>query len=136
MRQYKKILQTVLLLAAALAMVLSFAGCGGGGGGGSDDSFTISYNANGAESGSAPKAQTGSGSELTIQGNTGNMAKGGYLFDDWNTKADGSGKSYASGVKYKGDDLTLYADWAAIFKVGSVGGGSPAPALNALQKRE
>ena len=133
MRQYKKILQTVLLLAAALAMVLSFAGCGGGGGGGGD-SFTISYNANGAESGSAPKAQTGSGSELTIQGNTGNMAKGGYLFDDWNTKADGTGKSYASGVKYKGDDLTLYADWAAIFNVQQIGGGSPSPALNGVQK--
>ncbi len=35
-----------------------------------------------------------------------------YTFLDWNTKADGSGKSYKPGASYNTDeDLTLYAQW-------------------------
>ena len=133
MRQYKKILQTVLLLAAALAMVLSFAGCGGGGGGGGD-SFTISYNANGAESGTAPASQNGSDDKpASIQDNTGNLARAGYLFDGWNTATDGNGKTYTPGTKHKGGSLKLYAKWAAIYKVQNMG-ISPAPAFNGVQK--
>ena len=39
----------------------------------------------------------------------------GYQFAGWNTKADGSGKSYAMGQEYwpekEGDTLTLFAQW-------------------------
>lgn len=128
----------MMAILLALCTVFFLAGCGGGGGGADDavnESFTITYNENGAESGSAPAAQHGSGdSSQSIQGNTGSLAKAGYLFDGWNTKSDGSGKSYAPGAKYKGDNLTLYAKWAAIFLVEELGGGSPAPALNGVQK--
>jgi len=131
-------LRKIMAILLALCTVFFLAGCGGGGGGADDavnESFTITYNENGAESGSAPAAQHGSGdSSQSIQGNTGNLAKSGYLFDGWNTKSDGSGKSYAPGAKYKGDSLTLYAKWAAIFLVEELGGGSPAPALNGVQK--
>ncbi len=38
--------------------------------------------------------------------------KEGYTFDEWNTKKDGSGKTYKPGDKYtKGEDLILYAIW-------------------------
>ncbi len=122
---------SVLILAALL--VLTFASCGGGGGGGGSDEtvFSISYNANGAESGTPPASQNGdSESSLAIQNNTGNLTKSGYLFDGWNTNADGSGKTYAPGTKYSGNDLRLYAKWAAIYNVQNMG-ISPSPALKA-----
>ena len=110
--------------------------CGGGGGGGAvNETFTISYNANGAESGSVPASQHGDEeTSQAIQSNTGNLAKSGYLFDGWNTTSDGSGTTYAPGFSYKGNDLTLYAKWAAIFEVEEIGGGSPAPAIDGVQK--
>jgi len=123
---------SVLILAALL--VFTFSACGGGGGGSDDavnESFTISYDGNGQESGTAPASQRGSGdSSQSIQNNTGNLAKAGYLFDGWNTATDGSGKDYAPGSKYKGANLKLYAKWAAIYKVQNMG-GSPSPALKA-----
>ena len=131
-------LRKMMAILLALCTVFFLASCGGGGGGSDDainEAFTINYNGNGAESGTAPASQHGSGdSSQSIQDNTGNLAKSGYLFDGWNTKSDGSGKSYAPGAKYKGDSLTLYAKWAAIFLVEELGGGSPAPALNGVQK--
>ena len=36
----------------------------------------------------------------------------GYKFAGWNTKADGTGESYAEGAKYSGkQSITLYAQW-------------------------
>ena len=38
----------------------------------------------------------------------------GYTFVDWNTKADGTGTSYANGAKYSfSASITLYAQWKA-----------------------
>jgi hypothetical protein len=37
---------------------------------------------------------------LTLQTNTGSLAKTGYTFSGWNTAADGSGTSYAEGASY------------------------------------
>ncbi|MBO7047863.1 MAG: InlB B-repeat-containing protein [Spirochaetia bacterium] len=127
-------------LSLILAVALMFS-CGGGGGGGGvdnaieDNSFSIGYNANGAESGETPASQNGSGKEaLSVSANTGNLAKGGYLFDGWNTSADGSGTDYAPGALYNGKNITLYAKWAAIFNVQVINPGSPAPALDGVQR--
>ena len=130
-------LNNMMVILLALCMAL-FAGCGGGGGGSDDainESFTISYNANGAESGSVPASQNGSEDKpASIQDNTGNLARAGYLFDGWNTASDGNGKTYTPGTKYTGSgSLKLYAKWAAIYKVQDMG-GSPAPAMNGVQK--
>ena len=118
-----------------------FASCGGGGGGGGagnatdDTAFSIGYNANGAESGTAPSAQTGNGKEvLSVSDNTGSLAKAGYLFDGWNTSADGSGADYAPGALYNGKNITLYAKWAAIFNYNVINLGSPTPALDGDQR--
>ena len=113
--------------------------CGGGGGGVDnaieDDSFTIGYNANGAESGTAPRVQTGTnGASLSISANTGRLAKNGYLFDGWNTASDGSGADYTPGAPYSGKNITLYAKWARIFNYHVINGGSPAPALDGAQR--
>ena len=132
--------KTVLIftLSIILTTALMFS-CGGGGGGGGVDNamkelFTISYNANGAESGIVPAAQQGDeDSPQSVQSNTGNLAKSGYLFDGWNTAANGSGTDYAPGASYKGKDITLYAKWAAIFNVQVLAPASPAPALDGAQ---
>ena len=123
----KKITSLLLLLS------ILFFSCGNGGGAGGDDSFSISYNKNGAESGTVPASQKGTDSSLIIQDNTGVLARNGYLFDNWNTKADGSGKNYAPGTKYQGKDLVLFAKWAAIFTYEPIP-SSPAPALESMQK--
>lgn len=48
----------------------------------------------------------------TITIDTDIPTKDGYTFGEWNTKKDGSGKTYKPGDKYTGDkDLTLYAIW-------------------------
>jgi uncharacterized repeat protein (TIGR02543 family) len=77
--------------------------------------YTVSYDANGATSGTAPDEQTkNEGVDLTLATNSGNLARTGYTFAGWNTAADGSGDDYAEGAIYATDaDLTLYAKWAA-----------------------
>jgi len=123
----------IFTLSIALISALMFS-CGGGGGG-AGDSFTVGYNANGADSGSAPSAQSCNlGASLTVKANSGSLAKNGYLFDGWNTKADGSGTDYMPGASYKGDDITLYAKWARLFNYSVNNPGFPAQALNSVQR--
>ena len=131
--------KTGYLLALSIILISSLMfSCGGGGGGVDntmgDSSFTIGYNANGAESGTAPRVQTGDNpSSLSIQANTGNLVKNGYLFDGWNTKADGSGTDYTPGSPYRGKNITLYAKWARLFNY-NVNAISPAPSLDGTQR--
>lgn len=40
-----------------------------------------------------------------------NPVREGYVFKEWNTQADGKGKSYAKGSDYDGDEGVLYAIW-------------------------
>ena len=74
-----------------------------------DAVYTISYNAN-VGSG-APSAQTKDGGiDLTLSGVV--PTRAGYVFKGWNTAADGSGASYASGATFTGNaDTALYAQW-------------------------
>jgi uncharacterized repeat protein (TIGR02543 family) len=79
--------------------------------------LTVTYNANGATSGTAPidSNSYGYNATVTVLGNTGNLAKAGYTFAGWNTAANGSGTSYAPGATFQiTDNTTLYAKWAAI----------------------
>lgn len=74
-----------------------------------EGSYTISYNANGGSG--APASQTKyQGKDISLS--TAVPTKSGYTFVGWNTKADGTGTSYASGAKYSADgNVTLYAQW-------------------------
>jgi uncharacterized repeat protein (TIGR02543 family) len=75
--------------------------------------YTVSYNANGADGGSPPAAQTKiEGTDLTLATNSGGLTKTGHTFVGWNTADDGSGTVYAEGATYTDDaDLALYAQW-------------------------
>lgn len=78
------------------------------------NTYSITYDDNGADSGAAPTDSTEytSGSTATVAGNTGNMALEGYVFAGWNTAADGTGTTYAPGASLTiTSGVTLYAVW-------------------------
>ncbi|WP_162388354.1 InlB B-repeat-containing protein, partial [Paenibacillus antri] len=78
------------------------------------NSYTITYNGNGNESGSVPSNGSHSyNSSVTVPGNSGALAKTGYSFAGWNTSADGSGTNYAESASFTmgAANVTLYAKW-------------------------
>ena len=75
------------------------------------DTYTVRYDANGG-SGSVEAQHKTYGTALTLRTGEG-LSREGHTFAHWNTKADGSGTSYAAGGSYTAEaDATLYAIWA------------------------
>ena len=78
-------------------------------------SYSVTYDANGATSGSVPTDDEDyeSGATVTVKSNTGSLAKTGYTFDGWNTNADGTGTNYTAGTGTFtiSANTTLYAKW-------------------------
>ena len=76
---------------------------------------SLDYNSNGATEGLAPDGkQYAVGAEVTVAGNTMKpaLSKTGYTFDGWNTKANGTGTSYAEGeMIILTENTMLYAQW-------------------------
>jgi LPXTG-motif cell wall-anchored protein len=96
--------------------------------------YTVTYNANGATSGTAPvdgSSPYASGTTVTVLGNSGSLVKTGYGFANWNTAANGSGTSYAPSASFTiGANTILYAQWATTYTVtyngnAKTGGSSP-----------
>ncbi len=80
--------------------------------------YGVTYVGNGHNSGSVPVDGNRylSGSQVTVLGNTGGLARTGYVFTGWNLAADGSGSSYAPGATLAiTSSLTLYAQWSNQF---------------------
>ena len=74
--------------------------------------YTITYDANGGSG--APASQI-KGVNESITLSTTKPTRTYYNFSRWNTKADGSGKSYDTGDTYSTNaNLTLYAQWYGI----------------------
>lgn len=99
--------------------------------GGTD--YTLAYSGNGNTSGSVPTSQTGKvGQNMTVSANSGTLVRTGYVFNGWNTKADGTGTNYAVGSKLsmpKGG-TTVYAKWTgnSYTLAYNANGGTSAPA--------
>jgi autotransporter-associated beta strand protein len=76
---------------------------------------TLAYDGNGSASGSAPvdaNSPYGSGSTVTVLGNTGGLTKTNYNFGGWNTAANGAGTTYQAGGTFTiTANTTLYAKW-------------------------
>ena len=79
--------------------------------------YSVTYDANGATSGSSPtdaNSPYAKNTSVTVLGNTGNLIKTGHTFNGWNTQEDGKGTAYAAGDEFTiTDNTTLYAQWTA-----------------------
>ena len=77
--------------------------------------YTVTFNANGATSGTAPASVTvDSGSDITLPSGSG-LTKTGYTFGGWNTNGSGTGINYNAGSSFTVDgNVTLYAKWNII----------------------
>ncbi|HVM65370.1 MAG TPA: beta-propeller fold lactonase family protein [Acidimicrobiales bacterium] len=107
-----------------IALSLAAASCGTSGGTTNNNpppgqpvtGATVTYDANGAKSGSPPtdSSHYASGQNVTVAA-VGTLAFSGYAFVGWQTKADGSGTTYLPGATFAmGDaDVTLYALWTS-----------------------
>ena len=76
--------------------------------------YTVTYDPNGATSGSVPTDSNNynSNATVTVLDNTGNLAKTNYTFAGWNTQAGGNGTNYAVGETFTiSANTTLYAQW-------------------------
>lgn len=75
------------------------------------NTYAVTYNANGGSGTTASQTKT-YGQPLTLRAN--GFTRTGYAFQHWNTKADGSGTTYAAGANYTANAaVTLYAIWQA-----------------------
>ena len=102
--------------------------------------FTVTYNGNGSTAGGVPGDASHylTGATVTVLDNTGSLARAGYIFAGWNTKADGTGTPYAGGATFTmgSASVVLYAQWTIqTFSVsyngnGSTGGSAPTDANN------
>ena len=89
--------------------------------------YTVTYDGNKNTGGSVATDSTSyaSGATVTVLGNTGSLAKTGYTFAGWNTKADGSGTTYAVNAAFTiTGNTTLYAQWTKNSSGSSTGSGS------------
>ena len=91
------------------------------------NTYTLSYDGNTNDSGTAPVDQSGDfGTDVTVAA-AGDLAKTGYTFAGWNTAADGTGTGYAAADAFTipATDTTLYAQWTAAgaCTVGATGPG-------------
>jgi len=77
--------------------------------------YTVTFNINGATSGTAPASMTvDSGGSITLPGN-GGFSRTNYTFGGWNTGSAGNGTNYSAGSAYTPTgSITLYARWTAI----------------------
>lgn len=76
--------------------------------------YKVTYNSNGATSGTVPTDANEyvSGESVTVLGNTGNLAKAGYVYNGWNTNAEGTGTNYSAGDPFSiTANTTLFAKW-------------------------
>jgi uncharacterized repeat protein (TIGR02543 family) len=95
-------------------------------------SYTITYNANGATSGTVPSAGTlTTGTTFSASTNSGTLVKTGYEFAGWNTSAAGTGTPIAvSGVVTTTSNLILYANWTIISPTITFNDGAATAALS------
>lgn len=93
------------------------------------NSYTITYEGNGATGGSTPSSNHTYDKPQTLTPN--GFTKPGYVFDSWNTKPDGTGNSYQDEEEVQnltskdGDTITLHAQWKPVdYKIIYKGNGS------------
>ncbi|MCL2006843.1 MAG: InlB B-repeat-containing protein [Treponema sp.] len=94
----------------------------------SNTNFSITFNANGG-SGTPPVSQTVlAGSSINLP-NGNSLTRTGFIFNGWNTNANGTGDHYGVGSYfYPSNNDTLYAQWTEIYTItfnANNGNGTP-----------
>jgi len=88
--------------------------------------FTVTFDGNGSGGGATPPQSTYGSAALTPNA----FERTYYVFTGWNTAADGSGTEYADEVVFNFvADVTLYAQWLAVFTVTFNGNGADTGAV-------
>lgn len=88
--------------------------------------YTVTYDANSADSGSVPTSQTsGAGTPtLTLAAPQGDLLRASCTFSGWNTRSDGTGANYVDTNSITlTSNVTLYANWSCPSGSGGGGGG-------------
>jgi uncharacterized repeat protein (TIGR02543 family) len=84
----------------------------------SNPTYTVSYNANGANSGNIPSDPNSykQGDNVIVKGNVGGLARTGYTFDGWNTNSTGTGNQYAANSQFTmgTSNVNLWAKWKPV----------------------
>ncbi|MCC0627899.1 MULTISPECIES: cell wall-binding repeat-containing protein [unclassified Clostridioides] len=102
------------------------------------DFLQVKYNGNGNTSGNVPldSNKYHQDDTLQIKGNEGNLKKINYKLTEWNTKADGTGKSYNLGSSFEvkldrfdNFNVNLYAQWEYDLQLDSNGATGTNPDL-------
>ncbi len=82
-------------------------------------SFSVTYDANGAVSGTVPidSGLYKTAGSVTVLDNTGSLSIPDYSFTVWNTKKDGSGTPYKPGEIFAmpSENVLLYAQWTPVY---------------------
>jgi len=82
------------------------------------DTYTVTYDANGATSGSVPTGGNFQfGATVSVAANSGSLARTGYIFGGWNTTSLGNGVNYSAGTDtfaMGASHVTLFAKWTSI----------------------
>lgn len=98
--------------------------------------YHVIYHPNGGTAGSVPEDDNlyAPDASATVKGNTGNLARLGYIFAEWNTASDGSGTPYTASdiLTLNGADIILYAVWYQIPTndvTYNANGGTPATSI-------
>ena len=77
--------------------------------------YSVTYYDNGATSGTVPVDTNKyvQGQQVTVLGNTGNLAETGYSIASWNTQQNGGGNTYYPGQTFTigNSNVALYATW-------------------------
>lgn len=131
-----KHVREIAVLAIATAVVLS-AACTTREGGEvtPPPTYTVTYDANGADGGTAPvdPSRYEFGAPVTVPANTGGLARTRYLFAGWCLRADGTGTVYLPGQSFsmRSENMTLFVKWAPTYGItydgnGNTGGSVPA----------
>lgn len=92
--------------------------------------YDVTYDANNADSGTAPSTQssTTSSATVSITGTQGSLVRSGFDFAGWNTDPDGEGVNFVAGDTVTlTADLPLYAQWEPAVESSSPANSSTPP---------
>ncbi len=79
--------------------------------------YTVTYDANNADGGTLSKATDTVNDGQTVSAAPTGITRTGYTLSGWNTQSDGNGDAFVFGTTAVTADITLFAQWTAVYTV-------------------